>query len=66
METLEFLFTMPVKTLHLVLGKFLACVGLVAVALLLTLGVPVTVLHGRPRLGPGIGAYTASLLLAGA
>lgn len=67
METLEFLFTMPVKTLHLVLGKFLACLGLVAVALALTLGIPLTVSFMGPLdWGPVLGAYTASLLLAAA
>ena len=67
METLEFLFTMPVRTLHLVLGKFLACIGLVAIALVLTLGVPVTVSFMGPLdWGPVLGAYTASLLLAAA
>ena len=67
METLEFLFTMPVKTLHLVLGKFLACLGLVAIALVLTVGVPVTVSFMGPLdWGPVLGAYTASLLLAAA
>ncbi|MEE8292498.1 MAG: ABC transporter permease, partial [Candidatus Tectomicrobia bacterium] len=33
--TLEFLLTVPVKSYHMVLGKFMACLGLVAVALLL-------------------------------
>ena len=67
METLEFLFTMPVKTLHLVLGKFLACLGLVAIALVLTVGIPLTVsFMGRLDWGPVLGAYTASLLLAAA
>ena len=67
METLEFLFTMPVKTLHLVLGKFLACLGLVAIALVLTVGVPATVSFMGPLdWGPVLGAYTASLLLAAA
>lgn len=67
METLEFLFTMPVRTLHLVLGKFLACLGLVAIALLLTVGVPATVSFMGPLdWGPVLGAYTASLLLAAA
>ena len=67
METLEFLFTMPVRTLHLVLGKFLACLGLVAVALALTVGIPVTVsFMGDLDWGPVLGAYTASLLLAAA
>ena len=67
METLEFLFTMPVKTLHLVLGKFFACLGLVAIALVLTVGVPLTVSFMGPLdWGPVLGAYTASLLLAAA
>ena len=67
METLEFLFTMPVKTLHLVLGKFLACLGLVAIALALTVGVPATVSFMGPLdWGPVLGAYVASLLLAAA
>ena len=40
--TMEILFTLPVKTHHLVLGKFFASLGLVAVALALTLSVPIT------------------------
>jgi len=43
MGTLEFLLTMPVKIHYLVLGKFFACFGLVIIALILTLGIPVTV-----------------------
>ncbi|MCP4406338.1 MAG: ABC transporter permease subunit, partial [Gammaproteobacteria bacterium] len=35
--TLEFLLTAPVKSYQLVLGKFLACLALLAVALALTL-----------------------------
>ncbi len=67
METLEFLFTMPVRTLHLVLGKFLACLGLVAIALALTAAVPVSVsFMGEFDWGPVLGAYMASLLLAAA
>ena len=65
--TLEFLLTVPVRTGGLVFGKFLACMGLVAVALLLTLGVPISVAFvGQLDAGPVIGAYLASLLLAGA
>lgn len=67
MGTLEFLLTMPLKTHQLVLGKFLACLGLVAVALCLTVGVPITVsFMGDLDWGPVWGAYLASLLLAGA
>ena len=65
--TLEILLTLPVKTHHLVLGKFLAALGLVGVALLLTLGVPITVaMMGDLDLGPVIGGYIGAILLAGA
>src|SRR3546814_1424168 len=46
--TLEFLLTSPVRPAYLVLGKFLACLGLVAIALALTLPLPLTV----AQLGP--------------
>ena len=65
--TLEFLLTHPVSPLLLVLGKFLACLFLVALALLLTLPLPITVsLLGNLDWGPVFGAYLASLLLAAA
>ncbi|MEJ2591186.1 MAG: Gldg family protein [Candidatus Thiodiazotropha sp.] len=65
--TLEFLLTSPVKSYQFVLGKFLACLGLVAVALLLTLPLPITVsMIGPLDWGPVIGGYLASLFLAAA
>lgn len=65
--TLEFLLTSPVRICHLVLGKFLACFLLVAVALIMTISLPVTVSKlGQLDWGPVIGAYLASLLLAAA
>jgi ABC-2 type transport system permease protein len=65
--TLEFLLTLPVKSHQLVLGKFLACLGLVATALLLTLPLPVTVsLLGPLDWGPVFGGYLATLFLAAA
>lgn len=65
--TLELLMTVPVSSLRLVLGKFLACLGLVAVALLLTLPLPITVsLLGPLDWGPVVGGYVATLLLASA
>lgn len=67
MGTVEFLLTLPVKTYELVLGKFLACLSLVAVALGMTLGLAISVsLMGPMDWGPAIGAYLASLLLASA
>ncbi len=65
--TLETLMTLPVSTPKLVLGKFLASLALVGVALVLTLPLPVTVSFLGPLdWGPVIGGYVASLLLAAA
>jgi len=65
--TLEFLLTLPVKSYQLVLGKFFACLGLVAVALVLTLPLPITVsLLGPLDWGPVFGGYLATLFLAAA
>jgi len=65
--TLEFLLTTPAKNYQLVLGKFLACLGLVVVALLLTLPLPLTVsVLGPLDWGPVFGGYIATLFLAAA
>jgi ABC-2 type transport system permease protein len=65
--TLEFLMTAPVRPVELVIGKFLACLGLVAIALALTLPLPVTVaILGPLDWGPVIGGYVATLALASA
>ncbi|MBM4291630.1 MAG: ABC transporter permease [Deltaproteobacteria bacterium] len=67
MGTLEVLLTLPLKTSELVLGKFLASLGLVALALALTLPIPLTVADLGPLdSGPVIGGYVAALLLASA
>ncbi len=65
--TLEFLLTAPVDPMQLVLGKFVACVGLVGVALLLTAAIPLSVSQlGNLDWGPVIGGYLATLFLASA
>jgi ABC-2 type transport system permease protein len=65
--TLEVLLTLPVKIHRLVLGKFLAGLALVALALLLTLGIPVTVsMIGDLDWGPVFGGYLGAVLLASA
>ncbi len=65
--TLEFLLTAPVGTLSYVLGKFVSCMALVVVALLLTLPLPITVAFLGPLdWGPVFGAYLATLFLAAA
>lgn len=65
--TLEVLLTLPVNPWQLVIGKFLAVMTMVAVALALTLFIPLTVSFlGNLDWGPVIGGYLAALLLAAA
>lgn len=65
--TLEVLLTLPVSKVQLVLGKFLAVMALVAVALALTLFLPITVaILGPLDWGPVVGGYLAALLMASA
>lgn len=65
--TLEILFTLPVHFYQLVLGKFLAVMTLIALALALTISLPVTVsLLGNLDWGPVVGGYLAALLMASA
>lgn len=65
--TLELLFTLPVNTGEVVLGKFLAGLCLLGAALLLTFPLPVTVaLLGELDFGPVIGGYLGLLLMGGA
>ena len=65
--TLELLLTLPVPGYQLVLGKFLACLGLMTIALALTLPLPLTVsLLGPLDWGPVLGGYVATLFLAAA
>src|SRR6267154_103733 len=63
--TLELLLTAPVSPADLVLGKFLGVLSLVAIALALTLPVPLSVaLLGPLDWGPVAGGYVAALALA--
>ncbi|XCN72102.1 MAG: Gldg family protein [Candidatus Electrothrix aestuarii] len=65
--TLEFLLTSPVRPVTLVLGKFLACLALISLALLMTLPLAITVSFLGPLdWGPVLGGYLASLFLAAA
>lgn len=67
MGTLETLLTMPVRISHLVVGKFLAVLAMVGVALLFTVGLPVTVaILGNLDWGPVIAGYLGTLLVASA
>lgn len=65
--TLELLTTMPVTDAQVVVGKFLAALGLLATALALTLAYAVTVGSLGPLdWGPVLGGYLGMLLFSGA
>lgn len=65
--TLEHSLTQPVPVWHFVLGKFLGCLILLAVALLTTLPLPVTVAWiGDLDWGPVLAGYLAAFLLGAA
>lgn len=65
--TLEHILTQPAPLAAFVCGKFAACMLLLAVALLLTLPLPITVaILGNLDWGPVFAGYLATLLLGGA
>src|SRR5512147_265345 len=65
--TQEMLLTLPVRPAQLVIGKFLAVMTMVLIALILTLPLPITVASlGNLDWGPVLGGYLAALLLAAA
>ncbi|MGL6159628.1 Gldg family protein [Microbulbifer sp.] len=65
--TLEHVLTQPAGLWHFVLGKFAACLALLAIALLITLPLPVTVsLMGELDWGPVWAGYLATFLLGAA
>ena len=65
--TLEHVLTQPVPIWHFVLGKFLGCLVLLGVALLITLPLPITVsILGDLDWGPVAAGYIATLLLGAA
>ena len=66
-NSIELLFTLPVTSTQAVLGKFLAAWSVIALALVLTCPMLLTVCYlGDPDWGPIITGYLGSLLLAGA
>ncbi len=65
--TVELLLTLPVTDWQAVLGKFLAAWAFLAVTVLLTLPLTLTVVSlGNPDNGALVGGYLGSLLLGGA
>jgi ABC-2 type transport system permease protein len=66
-NSMELLFSLPITTTQAVLGKFFAAWGVLALALLLTFPMVMTVTYlGDPDWGPIITGYIGSFLLAGA
>ncbi len=62
--TIELLLTLPMKTEHIVIGKYLASLVFYLIALAGTLIIPIVLLFlGRPDLGPIIGGYFGAILL---
>lgn len=62
--TLEYVLTQPTPLWHFVAGKFLGCFSLLAIALLITLPLPITVAFiGNIDWGPVLAGYLATLLL---
>jgi len=65
--TIEVMLTLPVKTVDLVVGKFLAATLFVSAMLVPTLFYLLTIiLVGSPDPGPVVGGYLGSVFLAGA
>ena len=62
--TIELLLTFPMKSYQILLGKFLASLAFLAIALAGTATIPITLtLLGTPDSGPIIGGYLGALLL---
>ena len=62
--TMELLMTLPMPSWQIVLGKFLAALAFLAIALAGTVSIPVMLaMLGKPDLGPIIGGYVGSLFL---
>ena len=65
--TLEFMATLPISTWEMVIGKFIACFLLLALALFLTIWLPISVSTvGDLDWGPVFAGYLAALFLGGA
>jgi ABC-2 type transport system permease protein len=66
-RTLEVLLTWPVRDVEVVLGKFLASLGFLATAVLLSITIPVTIaLLGNPDGGAIVCSYIGALLMGAA
>jgi len=67
MGTVELLLTMPIREWEVVMGKFLASFAFLAITLLCSLTIPLTLLYlGKPDMGVVIGSYVGALFLGSA
>jgi len=65
--TIELLFTMPISDIEIVLGKYLAGLGLLVAALLFTLPYALTIMAlGEPDLGMLVTGYVGLILMGAA
>ena len=66
-KTLELLLTWPVTDVQVVIGKFFATFAFLAIVILLSITIPITVaIVGRPDLGPIMGGYIGALFMGAA
>ncbi len=67
MGTVELLLTMPLKEWEVVFGKFLAAFAFLAITLLFSLTIPVSLAYlGKPDMGVIVGSYVGALFLGSA
>lgn len=66
-KTYELLLTWPVSDLEVVAGKFLASFCFLALAIVLSLTIPITIMIlGNPDMGAVVGSYLGALLMGAA
>jgi ABC-2 type transport system permease protein len=66
-KTLELLLTWPVSDFEVVAGKFLAALGFLAVGILLSVTIPITIMIiGKPDIGEMVTGYVGVLFLGAA
>lgn len=66
-KTLELLLTWPVSDVEVVAGKFLASFALLAIVVLLSISIPITIAFlGHPDMGQIVAEYIGALLLGAA
>jgi ABC-2 type transport system permease protein len=67
MGTVELLLTMPLKEWEVVFGKFLAAFGFLAITLIFSLTIPISLAYlGKPDYGVIVGSYVGALFLGSA